>query len=162
MTVAGLSYALHRVHAGEKQLHLDLLRVAEQHPAEHEIRHIARELSRWSADHARALVEHAERHGIDVHNAGELPDPQPRVGRRQHLGERDNGASVHLLEDLCDLHLQAADNSLAWEMLAQYAQAERQKDLLELTQRCHPRNLRQLRWANSMIKTQTPQILTSM
>jgi ERCC4-related helicase len=47
-------------------------------------------------------------------------------------------------------------------MLAQVAQAKRERELLALTERCHPQNLRQLRWANTMIKVQTPQILNSM
>jgi hypothetical protein len=40
-------------------------------------------------------------------------------------------------------------------------QARREADLLELTGRCHPQTLRQIRWANTMIKTISPQTLFS-
>jgi hypothetical protein len=30
-----------------------------------------------------------------------------------------------------------------------------------LAGRCHPRTLRQMRWANTMLKTQSPRVLTS-
>jgi hypothetical protein len=34
-----------------------------------------------------------------------------------------------------------------------------ERDLLELTQRCHPQTLRQLRWANAQLKIVSPQII---
>jgi len=161
---AGLRYALHRLHAGENHLHRDLLRVAEVHHAEHEVHHVAKDLARWSAEHVRLLGEQAHRHDVDLDTEADAPSV---VGQRLREGVstltgRRPEPGVLLLEDLRDLYLQASDNSLAWEMLAQYAQAERLDDLLALTERCHPQNLRQLRWANTMIKTQSPQILTSL
>jgi hypothetical protein len=54
------------------------------------------------------------------------------------------------------------DRSAAWEMLAQAAQAAKNTELLELTSDCHPETLRQVRWANTMIKNLSPQILTSV
>lgn len=44
---------------------------------------------------------------------------------------------------------------------AQAAQAARDDDLLALASACHPRTLRQMRWTNTLIKTLSPQILTS-
>lgn len=41
------------------------------------------------------------------------------------------------------------------------AQAVKDQELLELTQRCHPQSLRQMRWANAMLKELSPQTLTS-
>ncbi|MCW2596746.1 MAG: molybdopterin dinucleotide binding protein [Jatrophihabitans sp.] len=77
------------------------------------------------------------------------------TGRRPEPG-------LVLLHDLSDLYLQASDNMLGWEMLAQNAQAHHERELLTLTEVCHPQNLRQFRWANTMIKTQSPQILASL
>ena len=34
-----------------------------------------------------------------------------------------------------------------------------ERELLALSEQCHPQTLRQIRWANTMIKTQTPQVL---
>jgi hypothetical protein len=69
---------------------------------------------------------------------------------------------IMLLEDLRDLYLRASQNSLAWEMLGQIAQAKHERELLALSKECHPQTLRQIRWANTMLKTQSPQILASL
>lgn len=66
-----------------------------------------------------------------------------------------------LLADLRRLHRRAAGVSLDWELLAQVAQSLRHRDLLTLTQRCHPQTLRQLRWTNAQLKVVSPQILSS-
>ena len=54
-----------------------------------------------------------------------------------------------------------AVSSKGWELLGQGAQAARDTELLALTQRCHPQTLRQMRWANAMLKTLSPQVLVS-
>lgn len=77
------------------------------------------------------------------------------------LGRRP-GTGLLLLNDLRDLHLTAARNSLHWEMLAQVAQATRDERLLALVGGCHPQTLRQLRWTNTMIKILAAQLLTSV
>jgi hypothetical protein len=46
-------------------------------------------------------------------------------------------------------------------MLAQAAQGIKHHDLLDVTQRCHPDTLRQVRWANAMLKVNSTQILVS-
>ena len=66
-----------------------------------------------------------------------------------------------LLADLRRLHRKAAGVSLDWELLAQGAQATKNTGLLELAERCHPETLRQLKWANAMLKTLSPQVLAS-
>ncbi len=105
------------------------------------------------------------------HQPGRLPAravPQPlgpRPGTREKaseaLGRRTDTGLLLLLHDLRDLHLAATRNSLHWEMLAQAAQAARDERILALATDCHPRTLRQMRWTNTMIKAQAPQILTS-
>jgi hypothetical protein len=47
-------------------------------------------------------------------------------------------------------------------MLAQHAQAKQERDILDLTMQCHPQVLRQIRWANTMLKTMSPQVLASL
>lgn len=46
-------------------------------------------------------------------------------------------------------------------MLAQHAQAAHETHLLDLASLCHPQTLRQFAWANSMLKTSSPQALAS-
>lgn len=47
-------------------------------------------------------------------------------------------------------------------MLAQAAQATRDRTLLDLVTDCHPQTLRQMRWTNTMIKVLSPQLLVSV
>jgi hypothetical protein len=68
---------------------------------------------------------------------------------------------VLLLADLRALHRMAAGVSLDWELLAQGAQAVKEGELVELTRRCHPETLLQLKWTNAMLKTLSPQVLAS-
>ena len=160
----GIAYALRRIHRGENELHLQLLRISEREHAEHEVHHVARDLATWSAEHVREIAAHAERFDVDLSGDPDTPTgvvERMRTAVSTVAGQRAE-AGLLLLEDMRQLYLQASDNSLAWEMLAQIAQAKREAELLELTERCHPQNLRQLRWANTMIKIQTPQILSSM
>lgn len=70
-------------------------------------------------------------------------------------------AGLLLLADLRQLHRVAAGVSLDWKLLAQAAQAAKDSELLALTKRCHPQSLRQMRWANTMLKTLSPQVLAS-
>jgi hypothetical protein len=76
------------------------------------------------------------------------------VGRRPEPG-------LLLLADLRHLHRVAAGVSLDWELLGQGAQAAKDSELLALTKRCHPQALRQMRWANAMLKVLAPQVLAS-
>lgn len=160
----GVEYALRRVHDGENELGKALLHLAERHRAEHEVHHVARDLATWSHRHVRLIAEYGAR--LDVELDGE---PELSHGAGRHLrsvvsaatGRRPEPGRL-LLEDLQELYLRAAENSLRWELVAQVAQAKRSTELLELTQQCHPQTLRQVRWANTMIKTLSPQILASM
>jgi hypothetical protein len=160
----GIRYALRRIHAGENDVHEQLLRLADQHRAEHEVHHVARDLAEWSQDHVRLLAEHAGRFELDLDDAADTPGraaERLRAAVSSLTGHRAEPGLL-LLGDLRDLYLQGSDNSLAWEMLAQTAQAEHERQLLALTEQCHPETLRQIRWANTMIKTLSPQVLSGM
>jgi hypothetical protein len=160
----GLNYALRRLHAGENEIHTQLLRLAETHHADHEVHHVARDLAAWSAEHVHQLAEQARRQGLALDDNPQQPGgPTEKVRAAvSTITGTHQSPGLLLLNDLRDLYLQASDNSLAWEMLAQIAQARHERELLTLTEQGHPQNLRQLRWANTMIKTQTPQILASL
>lgn len=51
--------------------------------------------------------------------------------------------------------------SIDWELLAQAAQGVKDSELVALSKRCHPDNLRQVRWANGKLKESATQILVS-
>ncbi|MFJ8133799.1 hypothetical protein [Streptomyces hydrogenans] len=162
----GTVLVLRALHRGERDLAAELASVAERHAAEHEIHHVALDLAAWSREHVERLERAARPHGLDFAGAdqdgsapGSLATPTARPA-----GGRGSGpeSGLLLLHDLRDLHLRATENSLYWEMLAQVAQATRDDRALGLASDCHPRTLRQIRWTNTMIKTLSPQALSSL
>jgi hypothetical protein len=157
-----IGLALRELHRAERSLARDLLVVADRHHAEHEIHHVARDLVLWSADHLRGIAEAARRYDLDLD--ADLPGPGPRAAVRTKLADltgRFATPGLLLLADLRRLHRKAAGVSLDWELVAQGAQAVKDTGLLELAQRCHPRTLRQMTWANAMLKALSPQVLAS-
>ncbi|WP_436995504.1 hypothetical protein [Streptomyces sp. enrichment culture] len=161
----GITLTLRALHHGERHLARHLTAVGERHSTDHEVRHVAADLARWSREHADRLDEAAR--DRDVRLIG-LDGTEP-PGVLSALREKAAAAVGHrpepgllLLWDLRQLHLAASGNSLYWEMLAQAAQAAKDDRLLELASDCHPRTLRQMRWTNTMIKTLSPQVLTAL
>lgn len=161
----GVELLLRAVHDGEARMAGELTAVAVRHAAEHEVHHVAKDLAAWSREHVRRLAglagqRHLALEGVpDPSLAGFLP------ARAAGPGEATGPApepGLLLLRDLRALHLAASENSLHWEMLAQAAQATKDSDLLGLVSFCHPRTVRQTRWTNTMVKTLSPQILTSL
>jgi cytochrome c553 len=160
----GIQYALRRIHDGEKEITKDLLELADRHRMENEIHHVARDLALWSQEHMVLLAREANRLELDLDENAKTPST---IGRRLRkaaatsIGRRHEPGLL-LLDDLCRLYLRAAESSLNWELLAQIAQSQRQQPILDICTRCHPQTLRQVRWANTMLKTQSPQILASL
>lgn len=158
-----LDLALRELHRSEASLAADLLKVADRHKVDSEIYHVARDLARWSQQHVHELAEVGKRYGLELtdnskSDSGLLGDVREKAselaGRRPETG-------LLLLTDLRHLHRVAAGVSLDWELLAQGAQAAKDTELLALTRRCHPQSLRQMRWANAMLKVLSPQVLAS-
>ena len=158
-----LGLALEELHRSENHLAHQLLAVAERHKADHEIFHVGRDLATWSQDHVRRLAPFGDRYGVrlDPEPAGE-PALLARLSEAvsDRLGRRSAPALL-LLRDLRSVYVDASGVSVDWEILAQAAQGVKDRELLEVASRCHPDTLRQVRWANSMIKELAPQILAS-
>jgi hypothetical protein len=162
--VNGIQYALRQVYDGENEITQDLLRLAAKHSADHEIQHVARDLASWSEEHVTLLARHASDFGLSFDEDADTPHrvtERAREALSTMIGRRPEPGLL-LLEDLRDLYLRASQNSLAWEMLAQIAQAKHERELLALSEECHPQTLRQIRWANTMLKTLSPQVLASL
>jgi hypothetical protein len=158
--VNGTDLALRALHRAECRLADDLVALADRHRAEHEVHHVATDLARWSREHARRLAGAAGSEGPPGDPADRLFAPVAASGPQET--DRHPAPGLVLLRDLRDVHLAATETSLHWEMLAQAAQASRNAALLELASSCHPRTLRQMRWTNTMIRTLSPQVLTSL
>ncbi|MGA5214769.1 hypothetical protein ACPCAE_01650 [Streptomyces cinereoruber] len=176
----GVTIVLHALHQGERDLVDGLVALSERHRAEHEVHHVATDVADWSREHVRRLAGTAAHYGLDLDGPSEGPSDGPSPGpfampgsfassgpfaapgRKAPEGADDGlGPGLLLLRDLRGTHLAAAYNSLHWEMLAQAAQALRDHRLLALASFCHPRTLRQMRWTNTLLKTLSPQSLTS-
>jgi hypothetical protein len=157
-----LNLAIKELHRSERKLALDLSALSARHKADHEICHVARDLAGWSENHVRELARAGRTYGLDL-NAEPRTDVRTAPVQEklsELLGRRPEPALL-LLVDLRHLHRVAAGVSLDWELLAQGAQGAKDTDLLALTQQCHPQSLRQMRWANAMLKVLSPQFLAS-
>lgn len=155
-----LVLALRELHRSELKLARALDAIGARHHSDHEIFHTATDLAQWSREHIALIADlGAERGaGMRAHprTAALTASAQQWVGDR--LGHRPEPALL-LLADLRRLHRLAAGVSLDWELLAQGAQAAKDSELLLVTERCHPQSLRQMRWANAMLKQLSPQAL---
>ncbi|GAA2719484.1 MULTISPECIES: hypothetical protein [Streptomyces] len=160
----GITLTLRALHHGEEALEKDLLAVGRRHRTEHEVHHIATDLARWSYEHTVRLADTAQHYGLDLSgpsghvSSGILATVREKTA--EALGHRPEPGLL-LLHDLRELYLCASGNSVYWEMLAQAAQATKDSRLLQTVSSCHPQTLRQIRWANTMIKNLAPQHLAA-
>lgn len=161
-----LTLALRELHRSEVGLARLLRTVAARHHVEHEIHHTALDLAYWSDDHVEQLSAAAVRYGLTLNP----PTPLTTVAHavtdtvQQHLSQalgRRPEPALLLLADLRHLYRTAAGVSMDWELLAQGTQAMKNTHLLHLAETCHPESLRQMRWANAMVKTLSPQVLAT-
>ena len=157
-----LALALRELHRSERALAVKLDALAARHHSDHAIRHVATDLAGWSRRHVDEIATAGLDHGLHLRWRPHVATLSAPLQRRLSdvLGRRPEPA-VLLLADLRRVYRMAAGVSVDWEMLAQGAQAAKDQRLLELAQRCHPETLRQLRWANAMLKELAPQTLTS-
>lgn len=158
-----LGLVLHELHRSENDLALELLQVSERNKVDHEIYHLGRDLAKWSQDHVREIAEVARDYGQNLN-----PEPKHELNLAEKLREkgsdlmgRRSTPSLLMLRDLREIYMKASGVSADWEMLAQAAQGIKHTDLLEVTKRCHPQTLRQMRWANAMLKVNSTQALIS-
>jgi hypothetical protein len=155
-----LKLAIRELHRSERKLAHELDVVAARHHSDQDIHHLARDMAGWSRQHLSELAEHGRRYGVRL--SGE-----PRTGAKTGFLQSRVGGILRrrpepgllLLADLRRIHRLAAGVSLDWELLAQGAQAAKDSELLGLSSRCHPETLRQMRWANAMLKELSPQVL---
>jgi hypothetical protein len=157
-----IKLAIRELHRSERKLahHFNVL--AARHHSDQDIYHLAHDMAGWSQQHLRELAEHGRDYGLHLSD-------NPRTGALTGFLQSGMAAMLRkrpepglmLLADLRRIHRLAAGTSVDWELLGQVAQAAKDVQLLSLTSRCHPETLRQMRWANAMLKELSPQVLTS-
>ncbi|MFA5709088.1 hypothetical protein [Mycolicibacterium sp.] len=157
-----IALAIVELHRSERTLARTLRAAAARHHSDQDISHLAEDLARWSDDHVRALAQHGRHYGL------RLSARPRRVRVTRWVQERVSAVlrrrpepALLLLADLRRIHRTAAGVSLDWELLGQGAQATKDHELLQLTARCHPQALRQMRWSNAMLKELSPQALST-
>jgi hypothetical protein len=157
-----LGLALRELHRSERSLARTLDALAKRHHSDHAIAHVAKDLAAWSQRHVDEIAAAGSGYGLRRRGRSRMSALSGPVQQRVSdlLGHRPEPALL-LLFDLRRVYRLAAGVSVDWELLAQAAQAAKDDQLLELTRRCHPDTLRQMRWANAMIKELSPQTLTS-
>ena len=158
-----LDLAIEELHRSENHLVTVLLSMSDKHKVDHEVFHVCRDMAGWSRTHVAELARIGRDFGVDLDpEARDDPGPLEVVRRRtsELLGRRQ-APGLLLLADLRHLYKEASGTSVDWELLAQGAQGAKEKELLELAERCHPQTLRQARWANSYLKVTSPQVLAS-
>jgi hypothetical protein len=152
---------LRDLHSDENELARTLLRVADQHRADHEVFHLGRDLAEWSVRHVREIAAIAGAFGEELDPA---PDGTPSLldeARRwiSERGGRSRATELVMVRDLREVYLRASSVLTDWEMIGQAAQAIRHDELLELARRCQAETKRQATWANAKIKEVSTQAL---
>lgn len=158
-----IDLVLEELHRSENDLSQKLLHVSERHKVDHEIYHLARDLAGWSQRHVREIAEIAGDYGLGLNHE---PEAEPGLAKKlrekgSELVGRRSQTELLMLIDLREVYTMAAGVSIDWEMLGQAAQGIKDRELLGLTQRCHPDTQRQLKWADAKLKETSTQILIS-
>lgn len=158
-----LAMAIEQLHHDENDLAEELLQISDRHKVDHEVHHLARDLARWSQQHVRDLARVGRDYGLELEDE---PEDEPALLARlrqkgsEVLGRRPEPALL-LLADLRRVHRKAAGVALDWEVLSQTAQALKDRELLEVTHRCRPQTVRQLKWAEAKLKESAAQAMVS-
>jgi hypothetical protein len=158
-----LDMAIEELHRSENELYTVLLSMSDRHKVDHEVFHVARDMATWSEQHVAELAAAGREFGLELdpearHVAGLIESLQQKAAE---LMGRRSSPGLLLLADLRHLYREASGTSLDWELLAQGAQGAKNKELLDLAERCHPQTLRVSRWANAKLKESSPQVLAS-
>jgi hypothetical protein len=158
-----LDLAIEELHRSENELYTVLLSMSDRHKADHEVFHVPRDMAIWSQRHVAELAEAGREFGLDLD-----PEARQTTGfletlqqKTSELTGRMSTPGLLLLADLRHLYREAGGTALDWELLAQGAQGAKNKELLDLAERCRPQTLRVAKWAEAKLKESSPQVLAS-
>jgi hypothetical protein len=139
------------LHGGERELAEALGQVAHHHAAEPDVVATCTLLAGWSREHVAALAP-----AIARYREADEPEAED-VHSELFRGPRSSG--VGLVRDLHDLWVLASQTRMAWTVLQQAALALRDRELVDLAERCGGETDRQLAWLRTRIKQAAPQAL---
>jgi hypothetical protein len=157
-----LDKAIEDVQVAETELAEELVKTGERHAVEHDLYHLGHTLAKRCAAHLSRLEPFAERYGAPP---AEVTDSHGLVETLRHKSSellgRSEATGLLLLRDLRNLYLTAQEAELAWVILAQAAQALRDRDLLLVASECHEEAEACGKWLRTRIKESSPQILAT-
>lgn len=159
-----LDKAIDDARDAELELAKELRKVGERHAVEHDLYHLSHTLARRCDEHVERLRPFAAHYGADdaPADAGETPTILERLRRTSaELLGRSEATGMLLLRDLRNVYLQAQEAELAWVILAQAAQAARDRDLLTTVSEIHEEAEARGKWLRTRIKESSPQILVA-
>jgi hypothetical protein len=159
-----LDKAIEDVQSAETELARELRKIGERHAVEHDLYHLGHTLARQCEAHLKALQPFAERYEAPpaTDDVGESPGLLELVRHKSsELLGRSEMTGMLLLRDLRNLYLTAQEAEIAWVILAQAAQAVRDRELLVLVTKCHEDAETRGKWLRTRIKESCPQVLAT-
>lgn len=138
----------------ERTLGESFLQVAEGHAEEPDVHFLCLTLAKQCLAHVRALDPVVERYGEAP------PDDEPERLHAQGLAETRTGP-VGLLRDLQDVYLLVSFVEITWTVVKQAAQALRDRELLDVIDRCSSETSTQASWCRTRMKQAAPQALVA-
>jgi len=148
----------------ETDLAQELRQVGERHAVEHDLYHLSHTLARKCEEHLERLRPFVERYGADGSepDVAETPTLLERMRHKtSELLGRSEATGLLLVRDLRDLYLQAQEAELAWVILAQCAQAARDRELLTAVSEIHSDAEMRGKWLRTRIKETAPQVFVA-
>ena len=153
------------LHDGEVELEKQLHLLAERHRTDHEVRHVAIDLARWSLQNRQVLALVSGAYGDPLADDLEPAAPPGAVEKlREKTSElvgRQKAPGLLLLRDLRETYLKAHGNATLWTMLLQGAKATRDQKLADVVTTCQERTTRQAVWCNAMMKVLSAHVLAA-
>jgi hypothetical protein len=139
------------VRDSETELHEAFLTVADHHQQEPDMEEMCRLLASWCQQKAASTERFINKYG-GKHDRG-----AEKLYSKLFQGPRRGGLA--LLRDLHDLWILATEAQICWTLLAQAAQALRDKDLIETCMQNKQLSARQITWLETRSKQAAPQSL---
>lgn len=159
-----LDKAISDVQDAESDLAKELRSIGERHAVEHDLYHLGHTLANQCSDHLEQLALFATRYGAKPRDGGVAGSPSLLETLRHKSAEllgRSEMSGLLLLRDLRNLYLSAQEAEIAWVILAQAAQAVRDRELLQTVSLCHEEAEARGKWLRTRIKEAAPQVLAT-
>ena len=156
--------AIAQVEEAETELAKELRKIGERHAVEHDLYHLSHTLAKQCESHLERLRPFGARYGaaIDADGVGAGSSLLERMRHRTaELVGRSELSGMLLLRDLRNLYLTAQEAEIAWVILAQVAQAVRDRELLVVVSECHEEAEARGKWLRTRIKESSPQVLAT-